>query len=212
MRFKNLTLQSPLADPVAFYVDVLGLPRARANAVQIGASVLAFEPAEAGQRPLYHVAFNIPHNQLNSAKIWIEARVPLIPDAKGEVLFHSESWDADMFYFYDAGGNILECVARHTVPNACEQAFSSQNLLSISEIGVVCSDVPAAVNRLQQHIAAPLYHTQTNNSFMPLGDEHGLLIVVRQGRMWFPDTGKAAMMAPFKLLLEGGQTLTERNL
>lgn len=212
MKLKNLTLQTHLDNLLEFYTGVLELVQVGPNAVQVGSSTLNFEPAEPGTTPFYHFAFNVPQNQLQEAKAWAEVRVPLIPDAKGEVLFHSETWDAHQFYFYDPAGNILELIARHTLPNASNEPFSSHSLLEISEIGIACPNVPAAVARLQMRTGAPLYHTQTNDSFMPLGDEHGLFIVVRQGRIWFPDTGKAAMIAPFEATLESGETITEWNL
>lgn len=212
MRIQNLSLQTHRRDMLEFYTQVLELPQVDANTVQIGTSSLSFEPAKTGETPFYHFAFNIPHNQLQGAKAWAEARVSLIPDATGELVFHSKSWNSDQFYFYDPAGNILEFIARHTLSNASSQAFTAQSLLNISEIGVVCDDVPATVANLQAKTSAPFYNTQPNDSFMPLGDENGLFIVVKRGRIWFPDTGKAAIPAPFRVSLENGQTISEEDL
>lgn len=213
MQIQNLILsaQQP-GQLLEFYTQVLELPKIGEDTVRVGSSTLAFEPARAGETPFYHFAFNIPHNQLQEAKAWAETRVTLIPDAKDEVWLRSKTWEADMFYFYDPAGNILEFIARHTLANSSSQPFSVSSLLSISEIGLVCEDVPTTVAKLQSKTEAPIYRTEVNETFVPLGDENGLFIVVRQGRIWAPDTGKAAMVAPFKVVLENGQTISEKDL
>ena len=199
-----------------FYTQVLELPVLEQTetsfTVQIGTSKLTFMPAVVGETPVYHFAFNIPENQLLEAKAWVEARVPLISDPQGEVLFDSENWNASMFYFYDPAGNILELIARHDLGNASDKSFSWQSLENISEIGIATENVPATVGRLQALTKAPLYRCEINDSFVPLGDEAGLLIVVKRGRIWFPNTGKSAEFVPLRVSLESGQTLSQSEV
>lgn len=217
MHIRHLWLQThKLEQLLEFYTQTLNLPLlgqpAPSFTVQVGASRLAFDPAPPHQQPLYHFAFNIPGNQLMEARAWAEARVPLIADAQGERVFRSEGWNADMFYFYDPAGNILEMIARHDLGNTSDQPFSWQSLQNISEIGVATDDVRATVERLQARTGWPLYRTEVNDSFVPVGDEHGLFIVVRRGRVWFPDTGRAAEPVPFKVALGDGRVWTQRDL
>ena len=40
--------------------------------------------------------------------------------------------------------------------------------------------------------------------FTPVGDEQGLFVVVKRGRMWFPDTGKAAELLPITVTTQVG--------
>ncbi|MER3554387.1 MAG: hypothetical protein C4331_08555 [Meiothermus sp.] len=208
MRIHQLWVETHRLDEVLeFYSKVLELPVLErtddAVTFQIGASKLTFEQAEAGERPFYHFAFNIPSNQLAEAKAWVERRAKLIQDGHGRDAFHFENWNVDAFYFYDPAGNIAEFIARHTLDNRSNETFSASSLLCISEIGIVCDDVPATAKWLQRQTGAPLYHTEVNDSFLPVGDEHGLFIVVKRGRIWFPDTGKAAEPAPFRIALFG---------
>ena len=83
-------------------------------------------------------------------------------------------------------GILLELIARHDLPAASSSGrFSSADLLRISEIGLAVPDVPAAVAALQNAFGLPVFGTAAGE-FTPLGDHDGLLIVVRQGRPWFP--------------------------
>lgn len=213
MRIAELWLQtSKLVELLGFYTKTLELPLVGQTVlsftVQIGASKLTYEQAVSGQNPVYHFAFNIPENQIAQAKVWLEHRVPTLADAAGQRLFRSESWNADMFYFYDLSGNVLELIARHGLANPSSQPFTAQSLLNISEIGI------ASVNPAQtaKQLGQPLYNCQPNGTFMPVGDEHGLFIVVREGRVWFPDTGQSAEQVPFKVLLENGMLLSNADL
>lgn len=43
-----------------------------------------------------------------------------------------------------------------------------------------------------------------SETFTAVGDEHGLFIVVKRGRIWFPDTGKGAGMAPLEVEVSTG--------
>ena len=40
-------------------------------------------------------------------------------------------------------------------------------------------------------------------SFVPVGDDHGVLILVSNGREWFPETGIRAAPLPTQVRLEG---------
>ena len=237
-----------------FYSEVLGLPLLENSetqfAVQVGQTRLSFrhQPETVG---VYHFAFNIPENQLAEAKRWIAERAALIDEDGNDEFTASGDWNAQMFYFRDADGNILECIARHRLANASAQAFGPDSLLSISEIGHPVDNVPQSLERLQKQF--DLYGLRldrvqrlcaehdlirptgvgakrvpdvecrnrrcpdsctkqtesvlqvfgtASDTFAPLGDDEGLIIVVKLGRPWFP-TQEAAFALPFELKLEG---------
>jgi catechol 2,3-dioxygenase-like lactoylglutathione lyase family enzyme len=188
-----------LADQIAFYTRLLGVlpPNAAADHVrlQIGASQLIFRQADSPLPASYHFAFNIPNNQFDEATRWIQQHVSLIPDASGADTFYSENWDAHNLYFYDPAGNIVELIARHTLPSASDAPFGGHSLLNISEIGVAADDVAAQVDHIRSLTGATPYGS-FSSTFAPVGDEHGLLIVVQRRRIWFPDTGKPAEHLP----------------
>lgn len=199
MNIEALTLHArDLTAQRAFYAGVLGLPVVEDGtslALRVGSTLLRFVPGEPGGPS--HFAFNVPEDRFAGARAWLEERVPLLADPAGETSFHSDSWKADMVYFRDADGNILELIARHTLPAAPGTGFGAADLLCVSELGLVVPDVPGAVRDLQERFGLPVYH-EGSPTFTPLGDEEGLLIVVQAGRGWFP-VGDPARPLPFHL-------------
>ena len=164
----------------------------------MGATRLAFVPG--GDSP-HHLAFNIPEDRLADAKAWLRGRGVAIVDVDGTDEGDAGDWDAHMCYFEDPEGHVLECIARHGLANASRAPFGPTSLLDVSEVGVVVDDVPAAARRLQDALGVPAYRP-AGERFAPLGDEHGLLIVVPRGRRWFP-TCRPATGAPIVIEAEG---------
>jgi catechol-2,3-dioxygenase len=193
VRFASLRLPTRRPDDLlSFYTNTFGLQR-NGNGVRAGETLVEFEPGDA---PPQHFAFNVPENQLDEAKAWVEARLPLLAE-KGEDLFHFDAWDAHAIYFRDSGGNVVELIARHTLSNASEAPFGGAALLEVSEIGLPTADVPAAVASLERALGASIY-SGDRTMFSAVGDEHGLFIVVPEGRPWFP-TDIPAETAPLEV-------------
>src|SRR3954447_7910930 len=167
--------------------------------IQAGATRLTFVPAPDGSPHLYHFAFNIPENQLSAAKEWLSTRTPLLTDSNGFDEFNFESWHAHSVYFKDPAGNILEFIARHDLPNATGEPFGPRSILSVSEIGLATNDVPSLVRSLPPGV--PVYG-EVSETFTAVGDELGLLIIVKTGRVWFPDTGVSAQPEPARITFQ----------
>ncbi len=201
-----LATRFPVADPAAlrpFYTDTLGLPlldeRAERFSVQAGATRLTFVAAP-GLSAVHHFAFNIPRDALPAAKAWLAARVPLLTQ-DGADEFDSVSWRSHQIYFRDPAGNILELIARQALPAAGAAPFGPAQFLSVGEVGLPVGAVPATVAALGRDIALPPY-PGGGDTFAPVGDAEGLLIVVQAGRHWFP-TADAATVAPIAVTLAG---------
>jgi hypothetical protein len=102
------------------------------------------------------------------------------------------SWGgAHGVYFRDPEENVVELIAR---PQARPE-------LTLAEVGLPVEDVPAAVDALQRELDLPTYG-DWDESFAPLGDDDGLLIVVRIGRGWFP-VGVQSGSAPIEVRITG---------
>jgi catechol-2,3-dioxygenase len=102
------------------------------------------------------------------------------------------SWGgARAVYFRDPEGNVVELIAR---PEARPE-------LSLAEVGLPVADVAAAVATLGRDLGLQPYD-EWGDEFAPLGDDDGLLIVVRVGRGWFP-VGVAAGPAPVEVTIAG---------
>jgi catechol-2,3-dioxygenase len=102
------------------------------------------------------------------------------------------SWGgARAVYFRDPEDNVVELIAR---PDTRPE-------LALAEVGLPVDDVPAAVEALRDTLGIEQYR-EGNETFVPLGDDDGLLIVVRVGRAWFP-VGVPAGMSPIEVTVAG---------
>jgi catechol-2,3-dioxygenase len=180
-----------------FYAGALGLElvedaHGRA-AFQAGASRLTFVavPDDPGS---HHFAFNVPENQIEEAADWLGERAPLVPGPGGERVLDFSGWNADAVYCLDPAGNVVELIARHSLPNASDVPFGPQALLEVSEVGMPVDDVPDEVARIEGELGIPLWDGD-RRGFTALGDDHGLFIVVPRGRAWFP-TDRPATSRP----------------
>jgi catechol-2,3-dioxygenase len=200
MKIQKLKLLS--ADLIAqrdFYTNVLELPAELGSSdlvVQAGTSTLVFSQAPADFDGAYHFAFNIPENQFQAAKKWITKRISLLNDKSGKEEFESKSWNSDSIYFLDAAGNVLEFITRHALQNGTEGHFDSRQILSVSEIGLPSENVIDFANEICTSLGLSVYKQEPNETFTPVGDEDGLLILAIQDRIWMPDSGVPARLLP----------------
>ena len=185
-----------------FYANIPELPVTLNSSileVNVGMTNLRFTQAPSEFNGAYHFAFNIPENQYQTAKQWITNRVPLLRDKNGQEDFESKSWDSLSLYFLDAAGNVLEFIARHPLQNAVEGGFDSSKILNVSEIGLPSEDVIALANQLRTQLNLSVFKQEPNESFTPVGDDNGLLILPVKDRIWMPDSGVPAKLLPVKV-------------
>lgn len=188
-----------------YYADVLGLDveeQPQGISVQAGTTQIEFRLADPDSpAPLYHVAFNIPENKFQQAKSWLSLRTRLLT-MKGQDEFDFRDWNAHALYFKDPAGNILELIARHDLDNASPGPFTPADFLYASEIGLPVEDVAAAAAEIESRLGLPHYRPPSDD-FSPMGNEHRLLIVIRQGRIWMPTSTKQAQAFPLQADLQG---------
>lgn len=162
----------------------------------------------------YHLAWDIPPAQVEAAERWLLARVKLLAAPGGQTRFPpGGNWNTTNLYFEDPAENILEFVARHDSADRAAQPFGAHALLRLSEFGVVVPDVNAAVDVLGACFGLSRFNGGSD-TFTPLGSHGGMLIVVREGRAWFP-TGRPAVPAGFQLTWRNGgarQALDHQSL
>jgi len=200
MRIKNLQLYThQLEEQRNFYVLQLGLAEnwmePDAFSVQAGETELVFW--EQPEPTYYHFAFNIPPYQYQAALDWLRPRVELLTDEGAELIDFS-NWNAYAMYFWDAGGNIVEFIARRDVNLPAPEPFGPTNLQAISEIGLSVEDVGAAFDQLQETTGLPFYSGNRSN-FCAAGDPNGLFIIVdKQRKSWYP-TQRPAKFFPLKV-------------
>jgi hypothetical protein len=195
-RILGLELRSaaPLAVMKEFYRRTLGLlvldDRSDRLTVAAGLTRLTFVTANPDHgKPFYHFAFNIPENKILAARRWQAERTPLLPIPAGlrdpnfpaDVVNYSH-WNAHSVFFFDPAGNVVEYIARHDLKNAAPGGFGPADVLYASEIAFVVDDVPAMAARLKE-VAGVGQYRGGGADFMALGDETGLLLVMKRGRV-----------------------------
>ncbi|MDP4263366.1 MAG: glyoxalase [Bacteroidota bacterium] len=211
MRIKKLIVQtSALKDLTDFYIRLMELPASlsaeKELAIKIGSTELVFQQATAAG-PFYHFAINIPANKIEDARTWIRNRVDLVwIEQYQSDIADFVNWHARSVYFYDPAGNILELIARFDLDTKTSNPFSSGEFLSISEAGLVFPEnelEKRTGNLLHQYPLSYFDKQPPLPQFKALGDDEGLLIIVPEGRNWFPTTRPAGIF-PMKILFENG--------
>jgi catechol-2,3-dioxygenase len=210
-RIVSLTLltAAPLAKMKDFYQKTIGL-RLLEDApdrltVAAGQSRLTFVPAgEGAGEPFYHFAFNIPENKIRAARDWQLERTPLLPiparlrDPKfpADVVDYRH-WEAHSVFFFDPAGNVVEYIARHTLKNPAPGPFSADDILCASEIALVVDEVRPAAATLKE-VAGVGQYRGGDDHFTALGDEHGLLLVMKRGRSIAFDSPRKRLVDVFR--------------
>jgi hypothetical protein len=177
-----------------FYHGSLGLPvledKADRLTLAAGLTRLTFVPATPdGGKPFYHFAFNIPENKIGSALRWQQARSAIIPvpenlqdpDYPREVVNYRH-WNAHSVFFFDPAENVVEYIARHDLKNSQAGPFDRRDILYASEIAFIVDDVPGVAAKLGEAAGVGLYG-RGGEFFTALGNEHGLLLVMKRGRL-----------------------------
>lgn len=212
----KLVTAAPLAEMAAFYRDLLGFTVLGSGKSEIrlaaGATNLTFtagpRPPGAQHDPFYHFAFNIPENKLLAARTWQLERGRLIPPppalrdpAMPDDVVHFSHWDAHSLFFWDPAGNLVEYIARHTLGNAQGGPFTAADILYASEIAFIVDDVAATARTLKPAFRLEQYH-QASDVFLALGDELGLVLLMRRGRNLGFGEGKPAAVYPTSARLQ----------
>ena len=214
MKIKALYLTTGnLAATIDFYTTVLQIPVGQKQENQVtfylGTTLLQFTLVP-DSNPVYHIALDIPHNQLLEAYAWLQPRTAILPVSPESDFSEFTLWNAKSFYFYDNNGNLLEYIARFDSATASTQPFDSTAIVAISEIGIVTHDVPKLAQQLMERYPLEVYTKQpAAENFTALGDETGLLILVKDNRNWFP-TDTVAVAFPLTVVFDDGDSHEQR--
>jgi catechol-2,3-dioxygenase len=207
MHITRLELQTPnLKEQALFYGETLELETRIIDGHQVliraGATELVFTQSDKNKFSPYHFAFDIPENQFETAQKWVAMRADLLADENGNTTFNFGNWNSHSLYFKDSAGNILELIARHDQSNASAD-FS---ILSISEIGLATENVPTLMHLLQEQTGLLPYKDESSETFTAIGNADGLFITVKQGRIWYPNTGVSAQLLPVRVHFQVNET------
>ncbi len=206
MRITRARLTTRDLDATArWYGDVLGLP-AVADAgevtVSVGSSEVTFVSGPTGPG-CHHVAFDVPEERLADAHRWLEQRVPLLVRDGSDRFDGPGTWNSSSVYFTGPDGTILELIARHDVQAQPAQGFRAADVVSVSEVGIAVPDAAAAARALTAALDESAFGPGSDD-FRPVGDVHGLLIVVSSPRVWFPTADTRAGGGPLAVSVVSG--------
>lgn len=209
MKIKEIVIQTDdLKGTESFYANILGfeLIKKEQNTIAFlaGNSILSFIKST-NLNPKYHFAFNIPKNKLNEAKIWLNSKVNLLLNDENEIITDFGGWNAKAIYFYDNNNNIVEFISRFDLTNETDEKFDASSILSISEIGIVANDPRKLASQIieKNHLNYFEKGKQSKN-FISLGDDNGLIIIVKNNRKWYPTEQKAEQhVARIKIISKG---------
>ena len=200
---KELTLETAatLDSLLQFYHRLIGFPVVRqydhSITFQTGQSYLTFQKTQTSKElPFYHFAFNIPENKILKARDWQSKRSSVIKSPKHMIdkalpkdIRHFRNWNAHSIFFWDSAGNLVEYIARHDLNNAQTGDFSSSDILYTSEIAFIVEDVNQAAEHFKSNLKLKQYR-QGSEQFRAMGDEMGLLLLMKKGRVWENQTNR----------------------
>lgn len=215
MKLQHIQIQTnDIPKTIAFYNETLGFQILENDSItvsfQIGTSVLEFIE-DKNFNSIYHLAFNIPNNKIDEAIKWCANKVDLICIEDQNVITRFEAWNANAIYFYDNNGNLLEFIARHDLANSDAKPFDTKSILSISEIGVVdVSPLELGQNLINKHKLSFFSKNANSELFAAIGDDEGLLIIVKPNRNWYP-TQTPSECNKTAIRLENNNSITELN-
>jgi hypothetical protein len=75
--------------------------------------------------------------------------------------------------------------------------------LHFSEIGLVVDDVSGMVKHLKTRLGIEVYRDSSFEDFAQIGDINGVLVLVKQGRLWAPDEQQPAVVSPVRITMLG---------
>ena len=216
MLIQQLAIQTSQLEKLdLFYRDILQLQvinfQDEKIIIHTAQSRLVFTTALKGE-PVYHFAFTISANKIEEAKKWLEDKVSLIwmDDYKSDIA-DFVNWKAKSIYFYDPAGNIVEFIARLDLDNASTGSFSSAQLLSISEAGLVfpAEQLDSSTDALLTQYSLTYFDKQPPlPQFKAVGDDEGLFVIVPEHRNWFPTTSPAGIFPLEVNFMQQGKSYT----
>lgn len=206
----QVTVGTPDVDALeGFHRDVLQLRVERVTAtaieVTVGSGVVRYE-ARAQAEGAHHLAFAIAPEDFERAHEFLAARVDLIAAGGDTVIDGPGSWSSRSAYFNAPDGLILEYIA-HEERRGLGRQSTAPTPHGIAEVGIGVPDVPAAVQALSSRGLTP--YPPQGAAFAPVGDIDGLLILVDQHRLWFPEMRTHATTDPSTISISAPGAATD---
>jgi len=195
MEIRQLQLATRSIEDTASFYERIGCPVSVDGGVvhvAVGTTRLVFRRLD-DLIGAHHLAFTIPTGSFDAATTWLRG-VATVLGADGVDEFEGPpNWNSRSVYFEGPDRQLLELIERRDLGAA--SAAGPARLVSVSEVGLAVPDVLGAVETLRHH-GLESYANAPGPDFAPVGDVHGLLILVSPGRRWFPTLDRTPSTAP----------------
>jgi catechol-2,3-dioxygenase len=201
-----------LSGAASFYEQALELPVLRQEdvvRVTVGSSRLTLRQGGVGNGS-HHVAMTVPAHELDEAKRRLSSRVPLLRRDGADEFSLPAPWRSRSVYFLGPDAVLLELIARGDLSDPTDTDGRGRPV-SISEVGVAVEDVGAAAHGLRETFGLDRFDAG-GPGFAPVGDHHGLLVVVARRRTWFPTDDLVPSEAPSTVSLDVGSRSAHATL
>lgn len=191
MKIEKIVLETmSISNLYSFYVELLGFnciyKTSDSFSFSAGSSRVTFRQANIKSAFPYHVAFTVPEGALVGAIRMLTKKAVTIIEKEEQQVFSFDDWNAKALYFLDPDENIIEFIVRHNLKiNTIQSAFSVNDILSVSEIGMVVDEPGVFAMELKESLGINIWKEQ-GLGFKALGSEEGLLIIVKKNRQWYP--------------------------
>lgn len=191
----DLIFSCPQGELKKFYTSLLEFPLKSEQkdrfTIQAGETTITFiQTNEKETTAFYHFAFNIPENKILKARDWQLKRTALsaapshmVDSGYPNDIRHFRNWNAHSVFFWDPAGNLVEYIARHDLNNSSEGDFSSKDVLCASEIAFIVNNTETIADEIKAVFNVTQYKGGDSN-FRAIGDENGLLLLIKKGRVW----------------------------
>lgn len=209
MHIEFITIHSAALEATRnFYRDTLELPIQQESetsfSVQIGSTTFTLHQAPPGNTPFYHFAFDVPSNQFEEAKSWIQERVSLSKEHDDDEVYFP-SIDAKSLYFEDPSGNIVEWICRLSDATASSEPFHPTLLQKASEMSLVVHDKLNVAQQLESIGVYSRDHQPASAeglTFLGEREDAVYLLLVPENRGWY-FSDKLSVVHPLSLRLQG---------
>ncbi|MGE6489210.1 VOC family protein [Paenisporosarcina sp. NPDC076898] len=179
-----------------FYTETLEMPIVKEKqsffTVRAGKTLVTFQQTDSAEAPLYHFALktSLSFYDYMFEKL-SDLKVNILPNSNGEL---SGYWEGKQVYFTDPDGNIVEILER-------EISNDQSGWVDVCEVGIPSASVTEFSNFLSP--IKNVYQTESD-TFSFYGDNLGSLVLVKEGRHWYP-TNRPATIHPIVVEVEGDQ-------
>lgn len=179
-----------------FYTDVLEMDLIHESSISFtviaGTTKITFEQQSA--LPYYHICFRSGFKFHDYMFNKLAERSLLLSDKDGG---YSMFWQGKQAYFVDPDGNVLELLER---PFTHDEDYTPDDWFDVGEMGLPVENVQEMRHFIKEFINDDA--KEVSDTFSFYGDNDGVLVIVKEGRPWYP-TDRKAEIHPIRMVVSG---------